>query len=199
MPGNSIYQLKLTVTGSKPSIWRRIQLPENTPLVKVHKILQIAMAWEDYHLHQFQQGKTIYAIPSPDDVDFGFGPKPINERKVDLNSLVSAVKDHFVYNYDFGDDWELKLVLESIIEPEEKTFYPRCIAGARNAPPEDSGGIWGYHEYCQAIRDPQHPQHEELLQWRGPFDPEHFSLDEINQELRHAFTPRKSRPKKAKA
>jgi hypothetical protein len=126
-------------------------------------------------------------------------PKTNRRTQINLNGIVSAVKDHFIYNYDFGDNWELKLVLESIIEHEENTFYPRCIAGGRNAPPEDSGGIWGYHEYCQAIRNPQHPQHEELLEWRGPFDPEHFSADEINQELRFTFTPRKSRPKKSKA
>jgi hypothetical protein len=62
--------------------------------------------------------------------------------------------------------------------------YPICIAGWRACPPEDCGGIWGYAGFIEAIRDPQHPEHDDTLEWiGGDFDPEQLDLDAINQEL----------------
>jgi hypothetical protein len=31
---------------------------------------------------------------------------------------------------------------------------------------------------------PQHEQHEEMLQWRGPFDPEAFDLNQATKGMR---------------
>jgi hypothetical protein len=59
-----------------------------------------------------------------------------------------------------------------------------CLAGKRACPPEDVGGVWGYIEFLEAIRDPEHPEHEEQLEWAGgEFDPEAIDLDEVNREL----------------
>ena len=49
----SVYQFKVTLNGSKPPIWRRIQVRSDTTLYKLHRILQVVMGWSDYHLHQF--------------------------------------------------------------------------------------------------------------------------------------------------
>ncbi len=60
-----------------------------------------------------------------------------------------------------------------------------CLAGERACPPEDCGGVCGYDEFREAIRDPEHEQHEDMLEWiGGSFDPEAFDLDEINRELK---------------
>jgi hypothetical protein len=71
--------------------------------------------------------------------------------------------------------------------PDAEAFYPRCIAGARNGPPEDAGGTGGYADYLEALADPEHEEHDNMLAWRGPFDPEAFSLDTINALLKRTF------------
>jgi hypothetical protein len=77
--------------------------------------------------------------------------------------------------------------LEAIVLPERGAQYPRCLAGERSAPPEDVGGSSGYEDYLEAMADPVHEEHKNMLQWRGPFDPESFSLAALNQQLRRKF------------
>ncbi|MCX6623719.1 MAG: plasmid pRiA4b ORF-3 family protein [Acidobacteria bacterium] len=114
-----------------------------------------------------------------------------------LNRIVEHVGGTFDYVYDFGDDWRHGIVLEAILLPEPEAFYPRCIAGARNGPPEDVGGPSGYDSYLEALADPEHEQHEDMLEWRGPFDPEAFSLDKINASLKRTFHRRAAAKKVA--
>ena len=85
------------------------------------------------------------------------------------------------YIYDFGDNWEHKVVLEKILPREKNVNYPRCIGGKRACPPEDCGGVWGYKNLLEALEDPKHPQYEELLDWFGEdFDLEHFDCSEVH-------------------
>src|SRR5271166_6288018 len=89
-----------------------------------------------------------------------------------------------VYEYDFGDGWQHEIILEKILEPEPRVTYPCCLEGARACPPEDVGGIWGYAKFLEAISDPNHADHDEMVEWvGGEFDPEKFSVDEVNKEL----------------
>ena len=121
--------------------------------------------------------------------------KAIDEREVRLNRVVAGVGDEIEYQYDFGDDWRHHLTLEAILLPAAKASYPRCIEGARSGPPDDVGGPPGYSEYLKALADPEHERHEELTAWRGPFDPEAFSLRKINASLTRTFhRQRKSSP-----
>lgn len=177
---SAVYQLKVTLKGSKPPIWRRFQVRGSTTLAKLHRILQIVMGWEDYHLHQFIVGGVYYGVPDPDwDLDVK------SERWVKLEQVVSDVKDHFVYEYDFGDSWEHEIVVEKVVPPEPDVRYPICLTGKRACPPEDVGGIWGYPEFLEAIHNPEHPEHEAMLEWiGGAFDPEAFDLEAVNQALR---------------
>lgn len=177
-----IYQLNVTLKDIHPSIWRRIQVWEDTTLGRLHRTLQIVMGWEDYHLHDFLIGRKIYSVPDPDD-DI-YERKVIDERRKRLRDVVSRVGTRIVYVYDFGDDWRHDLQLEAILLPEHDQQYPRCIAGERRGPPEDVGGPFGYQDYLEALANPKHEEHEQWLQWRGPFDPEAFSLAAVNQRLR---------------
>ena len=98
--------------------------------------------------------------------------------------MVSRVKDKLIYEYDFGDSWEHELLVEKILPLDEAKRYPVCLTGKRACPPEDCGGIWGYVSFLEVIHDPEHPEHEEMLEWvGGACDPEAFDLDEVNVEL----------------
>ena len=175
-----IYQIKVTLNDSKPPIWRRILVRGDTTLEQLHRILQAVMGWADYHLHQFIVGQTYYGIPDPNYFD-----EMNDERRVMLRSIVPGEKFKFRYEYDFGDSWLHNLLVEKILPLESGKYYPVCIKGKRACPPEDVGGIWGYHDFLEAVRNPDHPEHGDMLEWvGGEFDPEAFDLDEANEVLR---------------
>lgn len=174
-----IYQFKITLNGSKPPIWRRIEVADTVTLARLHQILQVTMGWSDSHLHQFMIGGISYGLPDPDNEQ-----EVRDERKVKLSQLLSAPKQALRYEYDFGDGWEHQIVLEKVLVPAPDVNYPRCTAGKRACPPEDCGGIWGYADFLEAIADANHPEHDELLEWvGGAFDPEQFDSTAVNQEL----------------
>ena len=51
-------------------------------------------------------------------------------------------------------------------------------------PTEDCGGVWGYHNLLEALRDPSAPDRDELMEWVGPnFDPELFDVNHVNDVL----------------
>ncbi|MFQ5875921.1 MAG: plasmid pRiA4b ORF-3 family protein, partial [Dehalococcoidia bacterium] len=178
--GVSIYQLKVTLKGAHPPIWRRIQVPGHFTLDKLHLVLQTAMGWENYHLYQFTVSGVYYSEPSPDD-----WREVKDVRRVTLSQVIPGAGSKFIYEYDFGDSWEHGLKVEKILPPESGVRYPVCTAGKRACPPEDCGGIWTYADLLEIIQDPKHEEHEELIEWVGDeFDPDAFDLEGINRELR---------------
>ncbi len=177
-----ISQLKITLNGSRPPIWRRVQVPGDITLAKLHRVIQAVMGWYDSHLHQFIVGKTYYGVPSLDE----FSELELkDERKVRLDQVLSKLKQKMVYEYDFGDGWEHDIVLEKVLPLDSNTRYPVCLEGARACPPEDCGGVGGYENFLEAIRDPDHEEHDEYLGWiGGEFDPEEFDIVLANRELK---------------
>ncbi|MDX2968599.1 IS1096 element passenger TnpR family protein [Kribbella solani] len=56
------------------------------------------------------------------------------------------------------------------------------------APPEDCGGMWGYADLVEILNDPDHPAHEERLEWldldsAAEFEPGRFDADAITKAL----------------
>ncbi len=178
-----IYQLKISLKGIKPPIWRRVQLPGDTSLLKLHFILQVAMGWTNSHLHEFIINKQSYGNPDMDELG---SRRTLDETEYLLKQVVPGKGVKFEYLYDFGDGWQHTIQVEDIIEPDEEHKFPACVAGRRACPPEDVGGIWGYTDFVEAILDPQHPEHENYLAWIGAeFDPEVFDLQQCDEELRN--------------
>ena len=174
-----VYQIKVTLKGSKPPIWRRMQITSETTLVQLHRILQRVMGWAGSHLYQFVIGGIAYGDPSM------LGELDAEDaRTVTLAALVRGERSKLLYEYDFGDSWEHELLVEKILPLDEGKRYPVCLTGKRACPPEDCGGVWGYASFLEVLHDPEHPEHEEMLEWiGGAFDPEVFDLDEVNVEL----------------
>jgi hypothetical protein len=188
-----IYQLKITLLDSKPPIWRRLLVPSDLTLAQLHDVLQNAMGWQDCHLHEFRIGDLRFGVPDPDYGLMG-DEEPMNERRRRLFNVLGEVGAKAEYTYDFGDSWEHRIVVEKVLPPEPGIRYPACTAGKRNCPPEDCGGMYGYYNLLAAIRDPEHEEREDLLEWiGGDFDPEAFSIDEVNKRL----APLQRRPRKS--
>jgi Plasmid pRiA4b ORF-3-like protein len=173
-------QLKIALLGSQPPIWRRVLVSPDTTLENLHWVIQVVMPWTNSHLHDFadREGKRWTSVNSElEDTE--------DESTVTIGKLLGKPRAKLLYTYDFGDTWEHAIELEKTIETEPGQSLPTCIKGARNAPPDDCGGIWGYADFLAAIKNPQHSEHANMLEWiGGKFDPEAFDLDEINRNLK---------------
>ncbi len=186
----SVYQLKVTLRGLRPPIWRRFLVRDDATLAELHQTLQIVMGWTNSHLYRFEIAGADYVDPELFEEDFE--PPLRNARRAKLRQVLGGEGFRFRYVYDFGDYWEHDLVVERVLPPEDGTSYPRCLKGRRTCPPEDCGGVWGYQRLLAILADPQHEEREESLRWlagqgRSPFDPEAFDLETVNEALRHPF------------
>jgi hypothetical protein len=176
-----VYQLKIALQDIKPPVWRRVQVSDCT-LARLHDVIQRCMGWDDYHLHEFNVGHERYGAPSQWENDFG--DEVANEGKVKLSQMAGQGIKKFTYVYDMGDNWEHVIQIEKVLSAEAGASYPRCTAGARACPPEDCGGPWGYGDFVEAIQNPKHERHVELIEWLGEeFDPEAFDVAAINGDL----------------
>lgn len=209
-----IATLRMTLRDSKPPIWRRVAVPLDITLGQLHQVIQIAMGWTNSHLHQFmlKDKSLINRDPSViarlseegryDDIFTAtrgirvFVPKvtpygdPLedmegeDEDAVALAEVCPKVKSKLTYEYDFGDGWEHIIEVQKIEPPKSGVEYPVCLAGKKACPPEDCGGIYGYYHMLDVAADPDHEEHDELVEWLSDdFDPDVFDVDEVNDML----------------
>ena len=167
---SSVARLKISLDDVEPKVVRRLEVPLTIRLDRLHLVLQTAFGWENYHLWEFLAGRDArFGIPNRD-----WGDGPLDGRKANLaTALDDAGKKRLKYLYDFGDGWEHTIRVEAIVPASPGILYPRLLHAEGRCPPEDVGGPPGYAEYLDAMADPRHDRHDELLQWRGPgFDPD---------------------------
>ncbi|HZQ37751.1 MAG TPA: plasmid pRiA4b ORF-3 family protein [Dehalococcoidia bacterium] len=191
-PKPAIYQMKVTLKGTRPPIWRRFQVRNEITLGELHNVLQVVMGWYDEHLHSFRIGQREFGVPDP---EWGGDDETQDEERAVLGKVMTQAGTKLRYEYDFGDGWEHEVLLEKILPAEEEKQYPVCLAGRRRCPLEDCGGVWGWANLIGAVADPNHPDHEELsewtMEWTGgqPLDAEAFDLDAVNRALRQPGKP----------
>jgi hypothetical protein len=114
-----------------------------------------------------------------------------DERRVKLESFIRARLQRFTYLYDFGDGWEHRITVEDVLASKGSGPYVVCTAGENACPPEGVGGAGGYASLLEAIANPQHERHQEMLDWLGyPFDPHAFDLNAINQRVARDRSPK---------
>lgn len=178
-----IYQIKVTLLGTKPPIWRRLLVPSSLTLAQLHDAVQTAMGWQGGHMHEFRAGQRYFGKPDPEYRSMGMDPVE-NERTVRLSEVLRKTGTKLIYTYDLGDSWEHAIVLEKQLPVDPIASYPVCTDGQLACPPDDCGGIPGFYDLVEAIADPNHKQHKELRDWLGyDFDPLAFSIDSVNQML----------------
>jgi len=175
----NILQIKVTIDGIIPKIWRRFLVKDNISFDDLHKVIQTIMGWENYHLYSFYLGKEEIGIPDTD-----FRDNLLNAKKIKLKDKL-FIKQKFGYVYDFGDNWEHILSVEKVLDNKNVTIVPTCLDGERAGPPEDCGSYPGYYELMKIKKNKKHPEYKErIVEWLGEdFDFEHLNLEEINKEL----------------
>lgn len=189
------YQIKISIMEIEPAIWRRLKIPGNITFQQLHQIIQAAFGWLDSHLYKFQFDKTI--ITTPDD-DYAPG-ELYGEDKIELDSENTKINkffdayDNCEYDYDFGDSWYHKIIIEKRLKDTKRNNIPECTGGARFRPPEDVGGTGGYEDFIKIIKNKKNPERDEYLGWaekdtRGfIYDPDYFNINEVNRRLYYAL------------
>ncbi len=168
----SIYQLKISLKGIRPTIWRRLQVSSVIKLEDLHMVLQVCMGWFNSHLYEFISDFHRYGVP-----DEAGLPGVKDAAHYRLDKILKKEKDTLLYLYDYGDSWEHIVELEEILPFETGRQLPVCLAGENACPPEDSGGPPGYYYFLEVIGDSSHPDYEEMRRWvYSDFSREDFDL-----------------------
>jgi hypothetical protein len=162
-------RLKIVLLDVEPKVVRRLDVPLDISLDRLHLAIQAAMGWTNSHLWEFNSGPRRYGPPQ---MDIGFGDGPLNAAKTTLAELANAgSRKKLSYTYDFGDSWEHELKIEKIFDASPDMALPALVDAVGACPPEDVGGAPGYEEFCAAIADPNHERHEEIADWfQGTWD-----------------------------
>nr|CBA32626.1 hypothetical protein Csp_D33090 [Curvibacter putative symbiont of Hydra magnipapillata] len=177
------YQMLVRLVDSEPLIWRQISVPGNMTLADLDRIIQAAMGWTNSHLHLFTIDGHVYGMPDDESVD---EMPNLPDDEFTLDEVLGTKVKTFFYEYDLGDGWQHQVSVQMVmIANEGHNSWPMCLAGANACPPEDVGGLGGYEEFLEAIRDPSHEEHDAMRRWcGGPFDPIGFDINSANRDIR---------------
>lgn len=187
----AILRLKIVLADTEPPIWRRVEVPAEMTLKELHAVIQAAMGWDDAHLFQFHVGRETIAGTGMGGGGLG-APRSIGAGRVRLDDLAARGVKRFAYVYDMGDNWEHRIQIERQFPADPAASYPRFVDGALRCPPEDVGGIAGYYAFLDAISDPEHPDHDDRIDWYGGvFDPDELDTERICKDLNQIATRRK--------
>ena len=184
------FRVRLDLHGAKPPVWRRLDLPGDLTLPRLHDVIQAAMGWSNSHLHRFRTGRDHRSPYLVTQFDLDEGDEGQLEDDVRLDQLLNAEGDALWYEYDFGDGWDHKLTVQEVLESPPSTAH--CTGGRMACPPEDCGGLGGYEELAAWIRsgyddallpgnfdDAAHARDWLPLDWH----PDHFDVEETNAAL----------------
>ena len=149
-----LYQFHVCLRGISPMIWRRLLLRSTHTLADLHYALQIAFGWSDFHLHRFRIHGKDFSVPHTGGLVFDY-----TASKSQLADFHFRPGERFLYEYDFGDQWQHQIRLEQTLSFQPERTYPVCIGGKRSAPPEDCGGVGDF----QQQRDEAPWQGQQLL------------------------------------
>ena len=173
------FQIKVTLMHVRPPIWRRLRVPGYLTLGDLHKVLQVAMGWQNMHLHDFAIDGVYYGpILEAEDSE-----ALQDEKHVELQSVLREEGARGLYRYDFGDDWWHQIEVERIETVPASEAGIVCMAGRRAGPPEGCGGPPGYAMLMQALRRRAEPAFRDWIESYGDFDPERFDRKALNLML----------------
>ena len=182
-----IYQLKISIKGAKPPIWRRVLIESITSFYGLHAIIQNIFNWDDSHPYEFEGRIANYTEKESIEDGFGGFTTMYESDKFSIETELKNEKDKITYTYDFGDHWEHTILLEKILIADETITYPTCTGGRREGPLEDCGGIYSYNEIVEALEKPTSDNQyllEQYEEWFDDFDPSSFQKELVNMRLK---------------
>ena len=184
--------LRIEIKHIEPLIWRRVYVRTSMSIMALHKVVQAAMGWLDYHLWEFEVDDRKYGIRDPD------RPHVKNALTTKLATILTSGVTEFDYVYDFGDYWEHRIIIEQTGEAVTGAKYPRFLGGERRCPPEDCGGPPGYFDFIENISRKNSKKAKEALDWYGgPYDPDAIDEEQIKITLgriANAYRTGRSKP-----
>ncbi len=204
-------KLKIELKDTPHKIARKVLVPDDITMYQLHLIIQDSMGWRHAHLYEFVNAKfrpsLCVGIKDEFDEEFNmFGKaKKQNAYKVLLKDVFLDKNNAkaFWYWYDFGDDWwhHISFLKNSKKDLDNFEGTPVCIDAKGKCPPEDIGGVWGYAEFLETLKDKDHPEHEELMEWYGlesedEYDETTANLEKINFMLKDLYKSKQWKAKK---
>lgn len=195
------YKIKITLKNSNPLVWRVVIVPAGITFKRLHDVIQFSMGWRNYHLYDFNIKEENLRITGDEEAiteynfyskiklteandPYGYVRKML-EIKPKLSSEVEIDKyltqySNIEYIYDFGDYWKHNIISEEIVKDYEYD-HPICIDGEGACPPEDVGGIIGYEEFLEIMRDKRHPEYKKIKEWASNnYYKETFDINDVN-------------------
>jgi hypothetical protein len=182
-PADLIASVRIDLLDTDPPIWREVEVPISMTLKQLHTVIQAAMVWDNAHLWEFAVGRERISQS--------------RAAKLPIEALLGPRKTKLLYTYDFGDCWEHQLTVAKPRSADPGVAYPRYLAGEGAAPPEDCGGIPGFYAQLDILADPDHPDHDDIKEWLGDYDPAVFDPEPIKEQLAR-IAARRSAPQKAR-
>ena len=180
---DDIVILRIELVDIEPLIWRRVAVPTSMNLKALHRVIQAAIGWLDYHLWEFTADGGKYGMLLPDDPDWNERIK--DAAKTKLSALLTVGVREIGYVYDMGDNWQHRIIVEKLNTAEPGALYPRFLGGERRCPPENCGGLPGYYEFLDDIASKDSKKRGAALKWYGrPYNPDNIGERKIITALK---------------
>jgi hypothetical protein len=126
-------------------------------------------------------------LPNEDDLAIP-GQRTMNAAETLVKHVVDHTGEALTFSYDYGDGWEIKLVLEQIIEDKALPGkeLPRVLAGEGYGIVEDCGGAGGLEDIAKAFKKKKGKQYDEYRQWLSvdELDLAVFDIEDMNFRLK---------------
>ena len=175
---------------------RRLRVPAHITFLQLHKLMQAAFDWKNYHLFSFgmfeQWNENPYSHP---DVELVLESKFYDAYESNPNAnSVAEVKlmdyipeyNKILYTYDYGDDWRHYIEIENTINGCKEEL-PLLLSGEGDSPPEDVGGSGGYAEFLEVIANPEHEDYDHYTTWSNSMRWKSFDFEKTARRVKYAL------------
>lgn len=183
----SAFVLNVEMDMERFVVSRTLTVPASATFEELHRMLQAAMQWQNYHMHDFiiPAEEELHLVATDEGAEELYGQSWKLDSTVTLDDYLKPGM-RFLYRYDFGDGWEVLIEVKDFRTDYDR-YEPSCSKCDGAAPPEDVGGVDGYLHFLDAMSDENHPEHDELKEWVGYRWSAEPNIRVINSNLRYVL------------
>ena len=172
-----IHVVTVSLRGAVPPLWRRLELPSAMTLDRLHEVLQLTFAWNDFGPHSHQTPYGEFGGPvRPASRALRRAAERGDDSTVTLAQAAGEEGAQIVYLYGYDDEWRVDITVDRTRPAVPGVAYPRCISGQGEDSPGD--GYRGIQEF-----------NAERSEFDADFGPDiEFGPEELNDELSEVAT-----------